>query len=84
MHEEFDFRTYPLGTFEFGPFTVEAVEVVHPVPAYSLRVTAQEKLLVYTGDCGPCEGLTGPPTGQTSCSPKPRSATATRTPRTCT
>ncbi|NYG58353.1 ribonuclease BN (tRNA processing enzyme) [Nocardioides daedukensis] len=57
MHEEFDFRTYPLGTFEFGPFTVEAVEVVHPVPAYSLRVTAQEKLLVYTGDCGPCEGL---------------------------
>jgi ribonuclease BN (tRNA processing enzyme) len=57
MHEEFDFRDYPSGTFEFGPFTVEAVDVVHPVPAYSLRVSVAGKLLVYTGDCGPCEGL---------------------------
>lgn len=57
MHEEFDFRTYPEETFNFGPFTVEAVDVVHPVPAYSLRITSGERLLVYTGDCGPCDGL---------------------------
>ncbi|KQY63560.1 MULTISPECIES: MBL fold metallo-hydrolase [unclassified Nocardioides] len=57
MHEEFDFREYPTTSFEFGPFTVQAVEVVHPVPAYSLRVTSNDRLLVYTGDCGPCDGL---------------------------
>lgn len=57
MHEEFDFRTYPVGRFELGPFTVEAVEVVHPVPAYSLRIEGDGKLLCYTGDCGPCDGL---------------------------
>ncbi|MBD8868816.1 MBL fold metallo-hydrolase [Nocardioides donggukensis] len=60
MTEEFDFRTYPAGPgamVEFGPFRVEAVPVVHPVPAYSLRVEAAGRLLVYTGDCGPCDGL---------------------------
>lgn len=57
MTEEFDFRTYPAGSMPFGPFRIEAVPVVHPVPAYSLRVEADGKLLVYTGDCGPCDGL---------------------------
>lgn len=57
MHEEFDFRGYTGDPIEFGPFTVEAVEVTHPVPAYSLRVHADDRLLVYTGDCGPCDGL---------------------------
>ncbi|QIX26018.1 MBL fold metallo-hydrolase [Nocardioides sp. JQ2195] len=57
MHEEFEFRTYPADPFDLGPFTVEAIGVVHPVPAYSLRVTGGERLLVYTGDCGPCDGL---------------------------
>lgn len=57
MTEEFDFLTYPAGPVRFGPFSVEAVPVVHPVPAYSLRVRADDRLLVYTGDCGPCEGL---------------------------
>lgn len=57
MHEQFEFITYPDTTFEIGPFTIEAVTVVHPVPAYSLRVGAGGRLLVYTGDCAPCDGL---------------------------
>jgi ribonuclease BN (tRNA processing enzyme) len=57
MNEEFEFRTYPAGVVRFGPFTVEAVPVVHPVPAYALRVEAAGRVLVYSGDCGPCEGL---------------------------
>lgn len=84
MHEEFDFREYPTTSFDFGPFTVEAVEVVHPVPAYSLRVSSNDRLLVYTGDCGPCDGLDARPLVPTCCWPRPRSATATRTPKTCT
>ncbi|MDT0201804.1 MBL fold metallo-hydrolase [Nocardioides sp. AE5] len=57
MHEEFDFRDHGPEPVTFGPFTIEAVEVVHPVPAFSLRVRAGGRLLVYTGDAGPCAGL---------------------------
>ena len=56
MHEEFDFRIWG-EPVELGPFRVEAFEVVHPVPAFSLRVTCGDKVLAYTGDCGPCEGV---------------------------
>jgi ribonuclease BN (tRNA processing enzyme) len=58
MSEEFDFRVYPDGgAVEIGPFRVEPVAVEHPVPAYSLRVHADDALLVYTGDSGVCEGV---------------------------
>ena len=56
MSGEFDFHTWN-GPVTVGPFTVEAVEVVHPVPAYALRVTSGGRVLSYSGDCGPCEGL---------------------------
>ena len=56
MTEEFDFRAW--GTpIEVGPFTVEARQVVHPVIAYALRVTAGGRTLVYSGDTGPCDAL---------------------------
>ena len=57
MTEEFLFGAYPDGAFSVGPFTVEAVPVAHPVPAFALRVTADERVLTYSGDTGPCEGL---------------------------
>lgn len=57
MHEEFDFRTWPSEPVTVGPFTITAVPVKHPVPAYSLRVSAGGRTLGYSGDCGPCEGL---------------------------
>lgn len=56
MQEEFDFRTYD-GPVEMGPFTVDPVEVVHPVTAYGLRVHADGATLGYSGDTGPCPGL---------------------------
>jgi ribonuclease BN (tRNA processing enzyme) len=56
MTEEFDFRVHG-EPVEVGPFTVEAVPVVHPVPAFGLRVTAGGRSLAYSGDTGPCAGL---------------------------
>ena len=56
MSEEFDFRDHAAAV-EVGPFTVEAVAVVHPGPAFGLRVRAGGRTLAYSGDTGPCAGL---------------------------
>lgn len=56
MTEEFDFHVWD-EPVQVGPFTVEAVPVVHPVPAFSLRVTCGGRVLAYTGDSGPCDAL---------------------------
>lgn len=57
MNEEFDFVTYPDEPVQFGPFTIEAIPVAHPVPAYGLRVSAGGAVLAYSGDTGVCDGL---------------------------
>ncbi len=57
MAEVFDFAAFPPEPFVVGPFTVTAVKVRHPVAAYALRVEADERVLVYSGDTGPCAGL---------------------------
>jgi ribonuclease BN (tRNA processing enzyme) len=62
MTEEFDFRTWG-GAVELGPFVVEARQVVHPVTAYALKVTAGGRTIVYSGDTGPCEALDDVATG---------------------
>jgi ribonuclease BN (tRNA processing enzyme) len=56
MREDFDFHEYD-GRFDIGPFTVEPVEVDHPVLAYGLRISADGATFGYSGDTGPCEGL---------------------------
>ena len=56
MQEEFDFLSYD-GPVEVGPFTVDPLEVVHPVAAYGLRVHADGTTLGYSGDTGPCDAL---------------------------
>ena len=56
MREDFDFREYD-GKFDLGPFTVEPIEVDHPVLAYGLRISADGATFGYSGDTGPCEGL---------------------------
>lgn len=56
MREDFDFHEYD-GTFDLGPFTVEPIEVDHPVLAYGLRISAGGATIGYSGDTGPCEGL---------------------------
>ncbi len=61
MTEEFDFLEYGRREHgvpvELGPFRVEAHEVVHPVAAFALKVTAGGRTLVYSGDTGPCTAL---------------------------
>ncbi len=60
MTEEFAFTSYGTGAddpIELGPFRIEAHPVVHPVPAFALRVTADDRTLLYSGDTGPCQAL---------------------------
>ena len=52
MCEEFDFVTHD-GPVTIGPFLVEPRPVVHPVDAWALRITADGRRLVYSGDTGP-------------------------------
>jgi ribonuclease BN (tRNA processing enzyme) len=56
MNEEFNFLTYD-GPVEFGPFTVTPFPVVHPVPAFALRIESGGRVLTYSGDTGTCDGL---------------------------
>jgi ribonuclease BN (tRNA processing enzyme) len=57
MNEEFDFIPYTATALSFGPFTITAREVVHPVTAYALRIEADGRTLAYSGDSGLCPGL---------------------------
>lgn len=43
--------------FVVGPFTITPHAVLHPVPAYGLRVEADGAVLAYTGDTDTCPGL---------------------------
>ncbi|MBA3781859.1 MAG: MBL fold metallo-hydrolase [Nocardioides sp.] len=56
MTEEFDFRVWN-GSVTIGPFSVEPIQVDHPVPAYGLRISDGGGVLAYSGDTGPCAGL---------------------------
>jgi ribonuclease BN (tRNA processing enzyme) len=57
MSGEFTFHPYRPGRFEVGPFTVEAVRVLHPGEAYALRLGAGGRALVYSGDTARCDAL---------------------------
>jgi ribonuclease BN (tRNA processing enzyme) len=56
MNEQFEFRTWD-GPVQIGPFAVEPIPVVHPVPAYGLRVSVGGATVAYSGDTGPCPAL---------------------------
>ncbi|ADB30938.1 beta-lactamase domain protein [Kribbella flavida DSM 17836] len=56
MEEELDFRSWQ-EIQQIGPFTVRTAPMVHPVPAYAIRVEHGNKSLTYTGDTGPNEAL---------------------------
>ncbi|MBC7633646.1 MAG: MBL fold metallo-hydrolase [Flavobacterium sp.] len=58
MNEQFAFEPWLDGRQSVvGPFTVLAVRVDHPVPAYAIRISTPEGSLVYSGDTGPTEAL---------------------------
>lgn len=56
MNGEFEFRSYD-APLRIGPFTVTVARVRHPVEAYGLRVEADGRSLVYSGDTGPTPAL---------------------------
>lgn len=59
MTEQFDFRSWEPGTsVRLGPFELDVILVDHPVEAYAIRVVADGRTLVYSGDTGPFDGLT--------------------------
>ena len=58
MHEEFDFCDYGEDEVRIGPFVVDVVGVNHPVAAYAVRVRADGRTLVYSGDTAACPALT--------------------------
>jgi ribonuclease BN (tRNA processing enzyme) len=55
--EAFDFHSYPDEPFEVGPFEVRVARVVHPVPAYALRVEHDGRSVAYSGDTAPTSAL---------------------------
>lgn len=58
MHEQFDFGEWIEGApIEAGPFTISALLVDHPVPAFAVKLEANGSTLVYSGDTGPTRRL---------------------------
>jgi len=56
MHGEFYFRDHVEVT-EIGPFRITTAPAAHPVEAYSIRVEAGGRSLVFSGDTGPTDTL---------------------------
>ena len=57
MSQEFTFHRYAGKPVRLGPFTVRTARMTHPVEAHGVRVEAEGKGLVYSGDTGPCDAL---------------------------
>lgn len=57
LDDVYEFRPLPSAPFSIGPFEVTAYEVLHPTPAYGLRVTHGGATFAYTGDTGVCPVL---------------------------
>lgn len=50
LDEEFDFTTFAREAMVVGPFTIDVARAVHPVEAYSIRVSADGRSITYSGD----------------------------------
>lgn len=57
MHDEFNFMRHDPDASVIGPFTIQTARVAHPVETYAIRVTADGRSLVYSGDTGPTDAL---------------------------
>ena len=51
------FHDHAVEPVRIGPFEITVAPVVHPVPAFAIRVRAGGRSLAYSGDTGPCESL---------------------------
>lgn len=50
LDHEFEYLTFSREPMTVGPFTIEAVRAVHPVEAFSVRVSADGHSITYSGD----------------------------------
>jgi ribonuclease BN (tRNA processing enzyme) len=57
LDDVFDFVFIGAGRFRLGPFEVRTARTAHPVECYAVRLTAEGRSLVYTGDTGPCAAV---------------------------
>jgi ribonuclease BN (tRNA processing enzyme) len=57
LSDVYEFHTVTDETVQLGAFTLAAVPVAHPCPAYGVRVSAGGRTLAYTGDSGPAAAL---------------------------
>lgn len=58
LERVFDFLAWEAeSAYDVGPFRVDVARVAHPVPAYAIRVVHEGRVLVYSGDTGPCDAL---------------------------
>jgi ribonuclease BN (tRNA processing enzyme) len=57
LADSFDFRPFTTSTVTVGAFTITASQAKHPVEAFSIKVEAGGKTLVYSGDTGVSQDL---------------------------
>lgn len=57
MSSVFDFLEYADEPIQVGPFQVSVRPVCHCVEAFAIRVSADGRSVVYSGDTGPCPAL---------------------------
>ena len=57
VSEAFDFETLAAGTFEIGPLTVTAGHMNHPVETFGFRLEHAGRVIAYSADTGPTDGL---------------------------
>jgi ribonuclease BN (tRNA processing enzyme) len=53
----YDFREIEPGSLQIGPFAVTTARTNHPVECHALRLDADGRSLVYSGDTGECDAL---------------------------
>jgi ribonuclease BN (tRNA processing enzyme) len=57
LDDVYTFRDLRAGTFDIGPLTVTAAQVLHPVETYGVRVEYGGRVLAYSADTAPCDAL---------------------------
>lgn len=58
LADSYELRTFEAGaSLAVGPFAIQTARLPHPRPNVGIRVTADDRALVYTGDCGPSADL---------------------------
>ena len=55
LTDVFDFRVVTEGSSTIGPFAVQTARTAHPIECHAIRLTADGRSLVYTGDTGPSD-----------------------------